>query len=812
MKKINFEAGTQVSPAKVTIDNVEHNVTPAVWEGKTPLSPFVLNKMQDNIENATKTTKTTDISEELTVEDASPVSGRLSINGKTEQETRSGKNKLNLVKFNGKTETKNGVTYRVNKDGSITFKGTATGYTSWLIEEISLSAGSYKLSGGSKDCFVQFTTNFKETIDDIEKSLVLDTDTNSNMYFVCNKAGTYNITIYPMIRLATETDNTYEPYGVSPSPDFPSRIRNVGDNINIFDSSKNSYIVKDASYVLNNKNKITITNSNIWCRVGCTISNLKPNTKYIISTDVINTSGVKCGLYEKESNYNISSNKSFKSKITVTTDNTGTLSLSQLFYSNFSETYSSATVIYDNIQLKEGTVATGCSPYGCGCVGLKGEGKNKIKLNNLENTTKNRITYSIKDGVITLNGTATSGFMIIFNESRYTLKPETYTFSSNFEGNVRGIVGQYIYEYNNTNNIIINYGGIEEKPKTKNITSSIEVMYGIWVNSGAILNNVKLKPQLELGSNSTSFQKHYKEQNKVFPLSKGQVLHKGDYLADNGIHQNRSTYVFTGNEKVSVTEFDKTTRVVISNVLNPKGKSASTDVLCNITKSAIMWDEDIEGIYVNGGDVVIRIDKTKLPATESAVREFLASGVYIDYRLAEEIVIPYTEEQKQAYFELQHLQMYEGYTHITCIDEIKPDMQLTYYFNNEINKTYGARFDENERKINELEKGEIYSIEEQVIGKWIDGKPIYRKVFTGSTGNTLMGKVITKNVDTLIDAKGELETTTGVKFFITSSPITTAITQACRIVNVNNDIRLDMTSEFLNKPYKVILEYTKITD
>lgn len=52
MEKINFEAGTQVSPAKVTIDNVDHEVTPAEWEGNTPLSPFVLNKMQSNIENA----------------------------------------------------------------------------------------------------------------------------------------------------------------------------------------------------------------------------------------------------------------------------------------------------------------------------------------------------------------------------------------------------------------------------------------------------------------------------------------------------------------------------------------------------------------------------------------------------------------------------------------------------------------------------------------------------------------------------------------------------------------------------------------
>lgn len=50
MKKINFQNGTLVSPAKVTIDNVEHQVTPAQYSGTTPMSAFMLNKLQDNIE------------------------------------------------------------------------------------------------------------------------------------------------------------------------------------------------------------------------------------------------------------------------------------------------------------------------------------------------------------------------------------------------------------------------------------------------------------------------------------------------------------------------------------------------------------------------------------------------------------------------------------------------------------------------------------------------------------------------------------------------------------------------------------------
>ncbi len=50
MEKINFEDGIVLSPAKVTIDEADYEVKPAVYKGSTPLSAFILNKMQENIE------------------------------------------------------------------------------------------------------------------------------------------------------------------------------------------------------------------------------------------------------------------------------------------------------------------------------------------------------------------------------------------------------------------------------------------------------------------------------------------------------------------------------------------------------------------------------------------------------------------------------------------------------------------------------------------------------------------------------------------------------------------------------------------
>lgn len=52
MNKINFENGTLIEPAKVTINGVTYNVIPEEWSTNTPLSAETLNQLQYNIEDA----------------------------------------------------------------------------------------------------------------------------------------------------------------------------------------------------------------------------------------------------------------------------------------------------------------------------------------------------------------------------------------------------------------------------------------------------------------------------------------------------------------------------------------------------------------------------------------------------------------------------------------------------------------------------------------------------------------------------------------------------------------------------------------
>lgn len=118
----------------------------------------------------------------------------------------------------------------------------------------------------------------------------------------------------------------------------------------------------EETYTINGVNKITVSSlssSSTWNRIKVTINGLKPNTKYTINSDVNNPSQYRAGLlceYATNSINNIRTDVNFNSKITVTTDSNGTVEIQ--FFINHSGTGHLTTVIFDNIQLEEGSVAS----------------------------------------------------------------------------------------------------------------------------------------------------------------------------------------------------------------------------------------------------------------------------------------------------------------------------------------------------------------------------------------------------------------------------------------------------------------------
>lgn len=127
-------------------------------------------------------------------------------------------------------------------------------------------------------------------------------------------------------------------------------------------------------------------------------------------------------------------------------------------------------------------------------------GKNLYRVDDVEETTTNGVTYSIKNGVITLNGTATTGFNIKMSDY-YSLDAGTYEFSTKIiSGSYTGIIGKYI-KYGSTNVV----DGLKiEVTANRTISSNYNDLYSsLFIANGASMNNYQVIIQFETGDVAT---------------------------------------------------------------------------------------------------------------------------------------------------------------------------------------------------------------------------------------------------------------------------------------------------------------------
>lgn len=98
--------------------------------------------------------------------------------------------------------------------------------------------------------------------------------------------------------------------------------------------------------------------------------------------------------------------------------------------------------------------------------------------------------------------------------------------------------------------------------------------------------------------------------------------------------------------------------------------------------------------------------------------------------------------------------------------------------------------------------------------KWIDGKPIYRKVIEGTINSTGSYQTILTDstIDTLTDIGGNIKDSgNSIQYIIGKSTYRDG-TNTSRIIKVSSNIRLDYSDQFHSLPFKAIIEYTKTTD
>lgn len=283
--------------------------------------------------------------------------------GNSNQNQTEGKNLLKYP-YIETTKTSLGITFTDNKDGSINVSGTGTETACYNLysnidgKRLTLASGTYKIvAKGRSKCNV-FANNGVNSVKNEGTFTITDGHNDVWCFIEAPKGLALDETIYPMIQLASSTNESYEPYtGGKPSPnqDYPQEIKRVVNPV-VKVCGKNLWNPIAGGYISNNDGSITAL----------------PKTQ-IATTDFIKTSGKDITVIAR--NYSLTIKDSFAYRI-------GFYNAERKWIKNiipsdgnkyrinkFNVTgteyirVSAPSGVYDTIQIEKGSEATSYEPY-----------------------------------------------------------------------------------------------------------------------------------------------------------------------------------------------------------------------------------------------------------------------------------------------------------------------------------------------------------------------------------------------------------------------------------------------------------------
>lgn len=513
-----------------------------------------------------------------------------------------------------------------------------------------------------------------------------------------------------MLLEVTEQDETFEPYGASPSLEFPSKIRNVGDNINWFNKDGNVITSIDTEKTpIETGAKVTVKAKGAFKYCVMKLGGSELLGKTFILHGEARFSGKNDGLisfyFGTESNFNIQwitdtnyltiESSKFKRVFTVPdTFPEGSDTIYILLYANArsTETKVGDYVEYRDLKIKEDSQVTAYSPYGCGNTEVIVCNKNVANLNIVDTQFRAK-TEKINNNTFKVTNTSVEA-TAYGQVEMYLQKNKQYTIFMQAEGkDIENAKISIMKDYNGKGYIkadITNYFTFtteQEKlvilmyPTNKGNLQGLETIFKIMIVEG---NNT----QQEFNDNE--------QQSILFPLTEGQRLYKGDYLAEDGIHHVRNQIVLDGTEGWQLGGSG-------NNLINQRFYLANNDIkpngaiLCNYFKEMYRGNtqitvEDIEACNIsNGRYIQIKINK-KIASTVDEFKNWIkqkkneGNPITLECEVESEIIEPYTQEQQEAYNKLKKLYSYNEQTNIFSKDEISP------IFNVEAIKNLNATF------------------------------------------------------------------------------------------------------------------------
>lgn len=622
------------------------------------------------------------------------------INGGYRQKTREGYNKLNLKDW-FISEKSNITLVGDIQENSVQFKTNktiaSTGY--YLRLRNTLPAGTYYFQRkfetieeglGGNNYGNAFIAKSDWSVEycrlaptDDKKSFTLDSETEVYLTLVLKGSadtGTDEREIKYYDLMLSNTDEEYEPYGVMPSPDYPSKVETVGSNVNelIYPFIDTTKTTNGITFTDNGDGTVT-ANGTATAKAYFNLSKTTLNPgKHILSI-------------EPGDGGNSSPFKYFVKFGTINITKTHIFELTESFTPTESYLCINEGVTVNNlvfkIKIEPGEKATSWSPYGTGNIEININNKNFLKLKEV-NKNERGLDISANENVLRINGISTSSGNTInlFEDKR--LKKGTYTFSFISKNSPVMNSSQFILCEENGNRIVtLNAWGdtnfkIITLEKDTVISSNKSYFY---YNNNMTFNNTQYELQIEPGSTATEIIMP-ESQSKIMPIQ--QEMLEGDYIEDVEHHE-WGKKILTGGEEGWANSFG-TNLFNIQNFLIDINQN-EYEALCNY----FTYNPTQSGIDDNtdNGDFAIQLKSTNVIgniffkderfSTVADWKEWLAqqyaagTPVIVYYKLATPIDLGLTPEQSNVAYQLENIELFDGMNYITATSSIDPELEVT---------------------------------------------------------------------------------------------------------------------------------------
>lgn len=615
--------------------------------------------------------------ESIHIEDSSSARCEVEICGNQQQDAREGYNQFKITS----TSTQGaGITITKVDGSSVSYQGTTTGmFTHMLVEYdgkgLEITKQMYlKAFGNLTNAIlsVKLIKNGKTESSYLRVSpdLILSAgDVLQQIYVQQQNTGILiSGTLQVLLTDYENKDKPYEQYGASPSLDYPSPVKSVGDNVNYFDinSVTNSLIILESGNLYPNDSWRTTD-----------FIEVKANI-YTLSWESI-TDYFQCNIafYDKDKKY-LSyiqyTNRTFSNTFDVKNN---------AKYMRISYSVKSGGTSYtrEKIKLETGNKRTEYSSYNCGSAKIDIFNKNYLSKIPKTSVTAQGITSTFDGQKFICKGTAQTNYFNLFTEKVYKkISKGIKTFSTNKLKKGRAFIhfdyvdgtGQNYYTSINTNQVrfTLNKDVESYRLNVDSITAGDTIDDNIYV-------------QLEDGNIATEIEK---AENQEYLVDVQQEMLDGDtFVRQDGKWYEKHNWITLLNENIAnnIDGIKDESKKAITTSINLTETPAERSAISNILTYTNNWNDTEHMIFSASLNTIYclynkdRFSELNYETIKKEIGEFC--GI-IKYKSNKSTYLECTEAQSKVLDEIYNkIHTYKNITNISAeSSEINPIVNVKY--------------------------------------------------------------------------------------------------------------------------------------